>query len=248
MRAIFVGIEYAGKSTLIELLDAYYQRLKLHPHIDDHFTIPDSELSPESRELALKFPDDVKERTQRMQIHYHIDIVKFYEHVLLAGWHIEESIYTSLYGPDPSSHYYPGYWYQFQRQYEAQLLKEDLPGLVLIHVTAEDDTIQQRMRDHPHKHQVIREEHIAELKRRFSGEVEKSLLTQGREFIDLDTTAKTPQQSLDELLTLSEPLVSTAELAMRSVPVPATEYDVRYENGVRKLIPKSTKEAREGIT
>ncbi len=239
MRAIFVGIEYAGKSTLIELLDAYYRRLKLHPHLDDHFTIPDSELSPASRELALKFPDDVKERTQRMQIHYHIEILKAYEHVLLAGWHIEEAIYTSVYGSDPISPYYPGYWYHFQRQYEAKLLKEDLPGLILIHVTADDDTIRRRMRDHPHEYQIIRETDIADLKRRFGEEVEKSLLTQGREFIDLDTSDKTPQQSLDDLLTLSEPLVSTAELAMRSAPLPATEYDVRYENAVRKLIPKS---------
>lgn len=119
------------------------------------------------------------------------------------------------------------------------MLKDDLSGLVLIHVTAEDDTIRQRMRDHPYKHQVIREEHMAELQQRFSGEVEKSLLTQGREFIHLDTTDKTPQQSLDELLALSESLVSTAGLAMRSVPVPVTEYDVRYEHSVRKLIPKS---------
>lgn len=104
MRAIFVGIEYPGKSTLIGLPEAYYPRLKLHPHTDDHFTIPASELSPESRELALKFPDDVKERTLRMQIHYHSDIVKSYEHVLLAGWHIEESIDTSLYGqPRPAT-------------------------------------------------------------------------------------------------------------------------------------------------
>ena len=239
MRAIFVGIEYAGKSTLVKLCDAYYQRLKLHPHIDDHFTIPDSELSPASRALALEFPDDVKERTQRMQIHYHIDILKSYEHVLLAGWHIEEAIYASFYGSDPASPYYPGYWYHFQRQYEAKLLKEDLPGLILVHVTADDDAITQRMRDDPHEYQIIRKQDVAELKSRFSEEVKRSLLTQGRAFINLDTTGKSPQESLDELLHLSEPLVSTAELAMRSAPVPAGEYSVRYENGVRKLTPDS---------
>ena len=173
MRAIFVGIEYAGKSTLIELLDAYYRRLRLHPHLDDHFTIPDSELSPESRELALKFPDDVKERTQRMQIHYHVDILKSYEHVLLAGWHIEEAIYTSVYGSDPTSPYYPDYWYHFHRQYEAKLLKEDLAGLILIRMPADDDTIRRRMRDHRHQYQIIRETDIADLKRRFNEEVEK---------------------------------------------------------------------------
>ena len=37
MRSYFVGIEYAGKSTLIDLLTEYYHRLKLPTHDDDHF-------------------------------------------------------------------------------------------------------------------------------------------------------------------------------------------------------------------
>ena len=76
MRSFFVGIEYAGKSTLIDLLTEYYYRLKLPTHDDDHFTIPDRTLSPESRALMLDFPDDVKERMQRMQINYHIGIIR----------------------------------------------------------------------------------------------------------------------------------------------------------------------------
>ena len=39
MRCIFVGIEYAGKSTLVNLLTNYYQHRKLRVHVDDHFTI-----------------------------------------------------------------------------------------------------------------------------------------------------------------------------------------------------------------
>ena len=85
MRSIFVGIEYAGKTTLINLLTEYYHRLKVPTHADDHFTIPDASLSPESRSLMVNFPDDVKERMQRMQIHYHIGIIKDYANPLIAG-------------------------------------------------------------------------------------------------------------------------------------------------------------------
>lgn len=232
------GIEYAGKSTLITLLDAYYRRLKLRPHLDDHFSISDKSLSPLSRAQAAKFPDDVKERNQRMQIHYHIDIIRNYDYVLVSGWQIEEAVYTAVYGDDSRSAYYNGYQYAYQRRYESPLLEYRLPGLMLIHVTASDESIRHRMQESPHEYQVIHEQDIPEIKQRFSDEVSRSLLTQGKEHVVLDTTAKTPEQSLDELLTLSEPLVSPAELALRSLPVPDGDYDVRYENGVRKMIPK----------
>ena len=76
MRSIFVGIEYAGKTTLIDLLQAYYYKRGRQTHNDDHFTIPDATLSPESRAAYIHYPNDVKERMQRMQLHYHIDIIK----------------------------------------------------------------------------------------------------------------------------------------------------------------------------
>ena len=235
MRAIFVGIEYAGKSTLIDLLDRYYRKRGIRPHIDDHFTIPDSTLTPDSRAAALHFPDDVKERSQRMQIHYHIDIIRNLEHVLMAGWHIEEAVYAAMYGNEPDSPYYSGYMYNIQRHYEARVLESHLPNLILIHMTASDEAIRHRMQTTPHEYQIIRESDIPELKNRFSEEVEKSLLAIGPTPIVLDTTDKTPQQSLDELLTLSEPTISTAELALRTVPVPDGECEVHYEDGVRKL-------------
>ena len=76
MRSIFVGVEYAGKSTLIDLLGDYYRQRKVRIHAIDHFTIPDSTLSAPSREIMVGLPEDIKERMQRMQIHYHVDIIK----------------------------------------------------------------------------------------------------------------------------------------------------------------------------
>lgn len=238
MRSIFVGIEYAGKTTLIDLLEAYYRKRRRPTHNDDHFTIPDATLSPASREKMVGFPDDVKERMQRMQIHYHVDIIKNYAHPLIGGWHIEEAVYSAFYGNDPDSPYYPGYHYQFQRLYEASVIEAKLPDVVLFHVTASDEAIRERMRSHPHRFQIIRENDIAELKRRFEEEVAKSLFTHKARTVTLDTTGKTPEASLNELLLRSEPLITDGELAMRAAPVPEGDYDVRYENGVRKMISR----------
>ena len=237
MRCVFVGIEYAGKSTLINLLTEYYRHRKLAVHVDDHFTIPDSTLSAESRAAYVDFPNDVKERMQRMQIQYHVEVIKNYPNTLIAGWHIEEAVYTTVYGGDPESSYYQNYHYRAQRGYETQVMEARLPDVVLIHVTASDDAIKERMEVNPHEYQIIKVEHIPTLKQLFEEEIDKSLFTQKGRKIVLDTTNKTPSESLDELLLLSEPLITFGELAIRSMPVPDVPYQVNYENGIRKLEP-----------
>ncbi len=237
MRCVFVGIEYAGKSTLINLLTEYYRHRKLAVHVDDHFTIPDSTLSAESRAAYVDFPDDVKERMQRMQIQYHVEVIKNYPNTLIAGWHIEEAVYTTVYGGDPESSYYQNYHYRAQRGYETQVMEARLPDVVLIHVTASDDAIKARMKDDPHEYQIIKAEDIPRLKRLFDEEIDKSLFTQKGRKIVLDTTDKAPSESLDALLLLSEPLITFGELAIRALDVPDVPYQVRYENGIRKLKP-----------
>ena len=237
MRCIFVGIEYAGKSTLVDLMTNYYQHRKLRVHVDDHFTIPDSTLSPESRAAYVNFPDDVKERMQRMQLQYHVEVIKNYPNTLIAGWHIEELVYSSFYGDDPESTYYSKYHINAQRGYETQVIEARLPDVVMIHVTASDDAIKERMATDPHEYQIIKEADIPTLKRLFQEEIDRSLFAQSGRKIVLDTTDKTPTESLDELLLLSEPLITFGELAVRAMDVPDSDYEVRYENGVRKTIP-----------
>jgi hypothetical protein len=237
MRSIFVGIEYAGKSTLIGLLAQYYRQLHRPVHLDDHFSIPDATLSPASRAMMPSFPADVKERMQRMQIHYHVDILREYECPVLAGWHIEEAVYSAFYGADGGL-YYPGYNYHFQRLYEAAVLEHHLPDLVMVHVTASADALRRRMTEQPHEYQIIRAEDIPVLEARFAEEVGRSLFTHQGRTIVLDTTEKTPRESFDELLLRSEPLVTPGEIALRSLPRPAGEAEVRYEHGVRRVVPK----------
>ena len=239
MRTIFVGIEYAGKTTLIQLLSEYYRHRQQGIHGDDHFTIPDSTLSPESRQLMVGFPRDVKERMQRMQIHYHVEVIRNYANTLISGWHMEEAVYSAAYGDDPDNPYYANYGYGHQRLYETMVLEARLPDIVLIHLTASDEAIRERMRAEPHEFQIIKEQDIARLKEQVAEEIDKCLFTHKGRKIDLDTTGKTPAESLDELLLLSEPLVTAGEVAMRAIPVPDGEYEVVYENGVRKTRPVS---------
>ena len=236
MRFVFAGIEYAGKTTLVKLLQDYYQKRGRRVHGDDHFSIPDASLSPESQAESIGYPKDVKERNQRMQIHYHVEIIRNYENVFIVGWHLEEAVYTSMYGDDPDSHYYPNYHYGFQRHYEVKVLEARLPDVVLVHVTASDETIRERMQNAPHTYQVVREGDIAEVKRRFEKEVDQCLF---KERVVLDTTGKTPEQSLDELLLLTEPFATAGELAVRSMLVPSDDFDIVYQNGVRKMIPRA---------
>jgi len=237
MRCIFVGTEYTGKSTLIRLLQEYYQQRRQRVHVDDHFSLPDSTLSPESRAAMVDFPDDVKERMQRMQTQYHVEVICSYAHVLISGWHLEEAVYCGMYGDDADNPYYSRYGYGHQRLHEALVLETRIPDLVLIHVVAADDDVGERLEADPHEYQIIRKGDIPELSRRFAAEVDACLFTAKGRKVVLDTTGKTPQESLDELLLLSEPLITAGELALRSIPVPEGEYEVQYDNGVRKLIP-----------
>ena len=141
MRAIFTGIEYAGKTTLIDLLGSYYEARGLPAHYDDHFSLPDRTLSEESRKLLLDAPDDMKERYQRMQIQFHIELIEFIQNPLFGGWFIEEAVYCDIYGEDPDSPYYRRYRHIKQRVYEAQIFERRLPDVVLFHLAADDDTI-----------------------------------------------------------------------------------------------------------
>jgi len=94
------------------------------------------------------------------------------------------------------------------------------------------------MEANPHEYEIIKAKDIPEIKRRFEEEVEKSVFTRTGKQVVIDTTDKTPEESLDELLAVTDPLVTFGELALRSLPIPDGDYDVRYENGVRKMIAR----------
>ena len=113
------------------------------------------------------------------------------------------------------------------------VLEARLPDVVLIHLTADDEVIKERMLKAPHEYQIIREKDISDIKKRFEDEVDRSLLTRNGHLVTLDTTNKSPKESLDELLIKTEPLVTDGEMAMRAISVPKNDFKVYYEDGIR---------------
>jgi hypothetical protein len=77
------------------------------------------------------------------------------------------------------------------------------------------------------------------VKELFVQEVGQSLFKYQGRTITLDTTDRTPSETLDELLAASEPLITAGEIALRALPLPEGDYEVRYEDGVRRTVPRS---------
>ncbi len=205
MRLILVGMEYTGKSTLCQGLMDWGHENGIHHHLDDHFSIPDCQMlkSEKDQQVMKKLPEVLKERFQRFQIAYHVRLINKYEHILLGGFHIEESIY----GP---KYYYPslGRLAETTRAWE-----EGLPSdTILVHLTADRDVIVQRMKDDPHRYQVMPESDIEEMQEAFDIEYRRTWIK--RKFV-IDTSEMTPEGLLEVFLRESIPHLDTRDLLIR---------------------------------
>ncbi len=187
MRLIVVGCEYTGKSTLINSLNQWGKERGIHFHLDDHFTIPDTYfLSKEDQEAMVALSPTIKERYQRFQIYYHIDVLRRQQHMLVGGYHIEEAIYGPLY-------------YHYERPpYYIRDIEPLLPAdTILLLLTARPEAIARWMKDEPHPYSLIKEEDIPFLLKRFEEEFKESLL---KHKMRLDTSDLTPEELLGKFL------------------------------------------------
>ena len=202
MRVIVIGCEYSGVTTLIEGLMAWGDERGIHHHLDDHFTIPDSQhLAPEDAAMMQNLTPLLKERFQRFQIVYHVRLLHRFEHILLGGFHIEEEIY----GPH---YYYPGVPIIGVREYEVEMP----PDTLLVHLTARPEVIRARMQQTPHGHTLIQTDDIPMLLDRFREKYHESWI---KEKIEIDTSDLTPQQLLQAFLDKSVPHLNSRDLLTR---------------------------------
>ena len=201
MRLIVVGCEYSGVSTLIDKLYTWGNGRGIHHHLDDHFTIPDAyHLDEEEQQGFLDMLPAIKERFQRFQIVYHVRLMHKFDHILLGGFHIEEIVY----GP---KYYYPGLNIAI-REYEPDMPDDTL----LVHLHAEPEVIQQRMRLKPHPHQLVQPDDVPVILEQFEKEVAKSWIK--RKFA-IDTSDLTDTQLLDTFLERSVPYLNERDMLTR---------------------------------
>lgn len=205
MRLILIGTEYTGKTTLCQGLMDWGHANGIHHHLDDHFSIPDCQMlkSEEDQEIMTGLPEVLKERFQRFQIAYHVRLINKYEHILLGGFHIEEAVY----GP---KYYYPsiGRLAETPRAWEAGMPEDT----ILVYLKADRDVIAKRMKDDPHKYQVVPESDIDEMQAAFDVEYRQTWI---RRKLTIDTSDLTPEGLMETFMKASIPHLDTRDLLIR---------------------------------
>jgi len=223
VRLVITGCEYAGKTTLLKQITEWWKKMTgidyggLMGH--DHFTFygggsqmhppPGQEDIPEEElEKVKSLGPVVREQLQRYVIDYHLGIEwTKYPDWIVVGFHIEEAVYAPLY----YGYGYPGQYgdrEQIARHID-RIIMQYFPGTVLVLVKASSETIAKRMKENPHPDNVIKEEDIEFLLKRFDEEYYKSLIYP--KFV-LDTTDKTPKETLNEFVKSMTPYFSNDDI------------------------------------
>ena len=183
MRLIIVGCEYSGVTTLINAIHGWGLQHGMNYHLDDHFTIPDAfHLSQEEQQAMLDMLPAIKERFQRFQIAYHVKLLHRFSHILLGGFHIEEIVYGPRY-------YYPGINIEI-REWEPEMPNDT----ILVHLHASVETIQRRMVEKPHPHQLVPPSDVSAVSEEFKQQFNKSWI---KKKFSIDTTDLTSDGLLE---------------------------------------------------
>jgi shikimate kinase len=189
MKVIVIGCEYSGKSTFANNLFEWGKKHDMWFHLDDHFTIPDSSLSKEDRDVMLTLSPQFKERFQRFQAVYHVRIMNIFRDALEVGFYSEDTIYGPI---------YYGYKPNFLAIRHGRELEKELPkDTILVLLTALPETIANRMEESPHEYQIIKKEDIPMLLEEFEKEFQSSTI---HAKIKIDTTKMSPEQVSHEFL------------------------------------------------
>ncbi|MDP7251710.1 MAG: hypothetical protein QGF00_19030 [Planctomycetota bacterium] len=204
MRLLVVGCEYAGKTTLVNNIQEWGKDKGFLFHMDDHFTIPDSQhLSEDEQERMWNLGPVVKERFQRFQVHYHIQILHNYENVLIVGCHIEEAVFG------PRYYHGKGIMQDYGRKFES-----DIPlDTTMVHLTARPEVIIDRIKAAPRKYQLMQEDEIEEVCSLFDQEVGRSWL---RKKVKIDTSDLSEKEVLDACLKALKPHMTARDLLLMS--------------------------------
>lgn len=204
MNIIIIGCEYAGKSTLANNLVEWGKKRDFYYHIDDHFTIPDSSMSKEDRDIMLTLSPHFKERFQRFQAVYHVRIMKLYRDSLEVGFYFEDTVYGPL---------YYGYDSNFLAIRHGRELEKELPkDTILVLLTASPEVIVKRMDEDPHEYQVIKEDDIPVLLEKFKEEFLASAI---HAKIEINTNNLTPDQVLAEFIRIAREQYLSSEDMLR---------------------------------
>ena len=100
----------------------------------------------------LGLSPEFKERFQRFQAIYHVRLFSLYRDMPELCFYSEDSVYGPL---------YYGYEPGFLAASQGRALEKELPeNTILVHLTASEDAIAERMEAKPHDYQIIKGDDI----------------------------------------------------------------------------------------
>jgi thymidylate kinase len=201
MRLILIGCEYSGKTTLANAIEKWGAERGRQFHMDDHFSIPDQyHTSVEEQKAMTSMLPTLKERFQRFQCYYHLDVMEHQEDIVLAGFHIEEAIYGPRY-------YYPGKKVGYTRLLEARMP----PDTILVLLTAQPEVIHARMKSSPHQYQLVKPSEVEEIQAQFEAEFKVSRIKRKTR---LDVSDLKPSDLLVRFFAVVRPKLDTRDLLL----------------------------------
>ena len=207
MKAILIGCEYVGTTTLAEGirrwshevmgegkgLVAYHDHWKI-PHTSGHPGFDDENLfTPEEQEQVLSLSPKAKEMVQRHNITYHVAPGALHNPDYLAiGLHIENSIYAPMYFDYLLADRAQGLIDHFE-----ETIVELAPEIPLVLVTASPETIARRMKENPHHNPVLQKPDIKQVLDEFEEQYERSAI---RSKFTIDTSRGTTEETLAQFV------------------------------------------------
>jgi hypothetical protein len=214
MRLIVIGSEYTGKTTLAARILQWIDENMGHPICGwhDHFVLPFAE-GPEpdatieaDQILALK--PKLLEKYSRYMIEYHLNEA-FYgdDHHLLVNWYYGDAVYAPLYYGFGGKDEYADR--QAMARGHDELVSRAGPDTVLIHLKATPEVVRQRRAAGKHPREIIKDEDIELILRRFQEEYDRSGI---RRKFELDTTTATADETFQAFLKQIEPHLTVADL------------------------------------
>ena len=237
MKLLMIGCEYAGTTTLAVAISRWIDEvvggtvfggLAFH----DHWKVAEGghigmkgieETDDERAQEELGWSPSHRQGYHHYLLSYHSAPGFFKDpHHLMIGMHFDDEIYGPNfkgYGEDEADGLN-----RLSRYFEKAILEAG-PDTVLILVKASPEVIRRRMKESPHKYQLIKEGDVESLLGRFEEEFKRSRIgALGRKIV-LDTSDSTVEDTLAEFVRKIEPVLSDEDrlriLTHRSLSVEA---------------------------
>ena len=219
MNLIITGCEYAGKSTLVERVAEWKQRVlgtsvplvwfgdHRMPQYHDHFSFPElgaNDLTDEEADAMWSLSPRLRKFFLTWGMYYHLSQVFYDDHDhILVGFHLEEAVYAPLY----YGYGEPGTRPSLSRTLDQEIMKK-APDTVLVMLKASPDAIVERMRANPHKRGLLREKDVGHVLERFDREFLESTI---RYKFVIDTTDNTEEETFRQFVDKMYPHLGEAD-------------------------------------